>query len=159
LTLLRKGGFFLKCTINRLEFLTAVKRCASIVPASSPLIILKCVLLEVSAEQKSLRVTATNLEVALEQTIPLLSADGADMAFAIDARLAVSMLDRFADETVELERCGSGQLMCCSPQRTVWRSTSSPWPPYLISKICMTHRWKRRSPTAKNSCIWASTQV
>jgi DNA polymerase III sliding clamp (beta) subunit (PCNA family) len=114
LTLLRKGGVFLKCTINRLEFLTAVKRCASIVPASSPLSILKCVLLEVSAEQKSLRVTATNLEVALEQTIPLLAADGADMAFAIDARLAVSMLDRFADEAVELERCGSGQLTLAS---------------------------------------------
>jgi DNA polymerase III sliding clamp (beta) subunit (PCNA family) len=114
LTSLRKGGIYLKCTIDRMELLTAVKRAASIAPTASPLNILKCVLLDVHPEQKSVRITATNLEITLEQTLPLLAVDGSDIALAVNAQLADAMLSRLAGDTVELELSDTGRARITS---------------------------------------------
>ena len=52
-------------TMNRAELLHAVKRGLAVVPANSPLEVLKGVCLETTAASKTLVLTATNLEVML----------------------------------------------------------------------------------------------
>ena len=60
-------------TIERAAFLTAAKRAAQLAPSTSPLEVLKCALLEIDTETRSLHMTATNMEVTLRQDVPLLA--------------------------------------------------------------------------------------
>lgn len=94
-------------TLNRAELLTAAKRAANIAPADCPVDVLQGVLLE--AEDKSLSLSATNMETALEQKIPCESKD-LD-ALVVNANLFMQMLERLGGETVELRRNGPGKSL------------------------------------------------
>lgn len=91
----------MRAVLNRAEFLSAAKRGANIAPHDSALAVLKGLLLEVDTKGV-LTMTATNLEVALEQKIPCKASD--NDAVVLDARLAVAMLDKLPGDTVEVER-------------------------------------------------------
>ena len=92
----------MKLSLNRAEFLSAVKRGESIAPRDSALDILKGLLLEADSTSGKLTITATNLEITLEQKIPCsVSEDG---AIVLNARLAASMLEKLAGDVVTLER-------------------------------------------------------
>lgn len=91
----------MRAVLNRAEFLSAAKRGANIAPHDSALAVLKGLLLEVDPKGV-LTMTATNLEVALEQKISCKATD--DDTVVLDARLAVAMLDRLSGDTVEVER-------------------------------------------------------
>lgn len=92
----------MKLTLNRAEFLSAVKRGESIAPRDSALDILKGLLLEADSASGKLTITATNLEITLEQKIPCsVSEDG---SIVLNARLASSMLEKLAGDVVTLER-------------------------------------------------------
>ena len=93
--------------MNRVELLEAAKCAAAVVSAASPLEILKCVLVEIEAEQKLLSITATNLEVSLRLNVPIIGEAISDTGFAINARLLFSMLNLLRGEHVEIERHGS----------------------------------------------------
>lgn len=118
----------MRAVLNRAEFLSAAKRGESIAPHDSPLDVLKGLLLEVDAKG-SLTMTATNLEVALEQKIPCQAVE--DGSFVLNARLAVSMLEKLASDTVTLERepgksvlhVSGGQAEYLVP---IWERTSYP---------------------------------
>lgn len=88
-------------TIERAAFLTAAKRAAQLVPSASPLEVLKCALLEIDTGTRSLHMTATNMEVTLRQDVPLLTYEGGDTTFAIDAKLLSAMLTNLPGNTVE----------------------------------------------------------
>ncbi|MCI8913983.1 MAG: hypothetical protein HFF38_07635 [Lawsonibacter sp.] len=89
-------------TMNRAELLHAVRRAAAVVPNSSPLEVLKGVLLEADVANKALTLTATNLEVTLKQKLDCAARE--DDALAIDARLLAGMLEKLPGDTVELRR-------------------------------------------------------
>lgn len=89
-------------TMNRAELLHAVKRGLAVVPANSPLEVLKGVCLEATAASKTLVLTATNLEVTLKQK--LACAVQEDDALALDAKLLAGMLEKLPGDTVELRR-------------------------------------------------------
>ena len=92
----------MKLTLNRAEFLSAVKRGESIAPRDSALDILKGLLLEADSASGKLTITATNLEITLEQKIPCsVSEDG---SIVLNACLASSMLEKLAGDVVTLER-------------------------------------------------------
>ena len=92
----------MKLSLNRAEFLSAVKHGESIAPRDSALDILKGLLLEADSASGKLTITATNLEITLEQKIPCsVSEDG---AIVLNARLAASMLEKLAGDVVTLER-------------------------------------------------------
>ena len=92
----------MKLSLNHAEFLSAVKRGESIAPRDSALDILKGLLLEADSASGKLTITATNLEITLEQKIPCsVSEDG---AIVLNARLAASMLEKLAGDVVTLER-------------------------------------------------------
>lgn len=98
----------MKFILNRAELLSAVKRGENIVPHDSPMDVLKGLLWELDAGKTlsdtkgTLTMTATNLEITLEQKIPceVYESD----AFVLNARLAAAMLEKLAGDTVELER-------------------------------------------------------
>ncbi len=92
----------LKITLNRAELLCAAKRGESIAPHNSPLDVLRGLLLELDAANGTLTMTASNLEVTLEQKIPCTVPE--DDALVVNARLTVDMLSRLPGDTVELER-------------------------------------------------------
>lgn len=87
-------------TINRAELLHAARRAASIAPSDSPMDVLKGTLLE--AEGSRLTLTATNMEISLEQRLacPILEED----AVVVNAKLLTGMLEKLAGDTVELCR-------------------------------------------------------
>lgn len=87
-------------TMNRAELLHAVKRGLAVVPTNSPLEVLKGVCLEVT--DKSLVLTATNLEVTLKQKLACDAQE--DDSLVIDIRLLAGMLEKLPGETVKLER-------------------------------------------------------
>ena len=89
-------------TINRSELSDAVSRAAAIAPASSPVRELEGVLLETDAAAKTLTVTATNLEIALEQRVPCETAE--DDALVVNASLFDAMLRKLDGDTVTLHR-------------------------------------------------------
>ncbi len=89
-------------TMNRAELLHAVKRGLAVVPANSPLEVLKGVCLEATAASKTLVLTATNLEVTLKQKLACAAQE--DDALAIDAKLLAGMLEKLPGDTVELRR-------------------------------------------------------
>lgn len=91
----------MRAVLNRAEFFGAAKRGENIAPLHSPLDVLKGLLLEVDAKG-ILTMTATNLEVTLEQKIPCQASE--DDAVVLNARLAASMLEKLPGDTVEVER-------------------------------------------------------
>lgn len=92
----------MKITFNRAELLSAAKRGESIVPHNSPLDVLKGLLLEADAANGTLTMTASNLDITLEQKIPCIVPE--DDAVVVNARLVVDMLSSLPGDTVELER-------------------------------------------------------
>lgn len=99
----------MRVTLNRAELLSSAKRGESIAPHDSALDVLKGLLLELDAANGVLTMTATNLEITLEQKIPCVVP--ADDAFVLNARLAVSMLEKLPGDTVELERIPGKPLL------------------------------------------------
>lgn len=119
----------MRAVLNRAEFLSAAKRGANIAPHDSALAVLKGLLLEID-HKGVLTMTATNLEVALEQKIPCKAND--DDAVVLDARLAVAMLDKLPGDTVEVERePGKPQIHFQSGDAEylvpIWEGKSYPW--------------------------------
>lgn len=93
--------------MNRAELLAAARRAANVAPSASPLDTLRGVLLE--ADAQTLTLTATNMEVALEQKIPCSPQD--TDAFVVNADLFAQMLEKLDGEMVELRRDGEHQPM------------------------------------------------
>lgn len=100
----------MKFTANRKELLAAARQAALIAPVSSPVRELECTLVELGALQKGLNITATNLEVTLKRTLPLLEQDDSGDGFAIHARLFAAMLEKLDGETVTIAFSGGCQL-------------------------------------------------
>lgn len=92
----------MKVTFNRAELLSAAKRGENIAPHDTPLEVLRGLLLEMDAANGVLTMTASNLEVTLEQKIHCAVPE--DDAVVINARLVVDMLSKLSGDTVELER-------------------------------------------------------
>lgn len=119
----------MKLSLNRAEFLSAVKRGESIAPRDSALDILKGLLLEADSASGKLTITATNLEITLEQKIPCsVSEDG---AIVLNARLAASMLEKLAGDVVTLERIPGKLLLYLRGSGTeylipIWERNSYP---------------------------------
>ena len=116
-------------TLNRAELLSAVKRGENIAPHDSPLDVLKGLLWELDATNGVLTMTATNLEVTLEQKISCTVLE--DDAFVLNARLAAAMLEKLSGDTVELERSpGRPQLRLSSGDAeylvSIWERNSYP---------------------------------
>lgn len=123
----------MKLTMNRAELLSAARRGENIAPKNSALDVLKGLLLEtespVSGTGGTLTMTATNMEVALEQKLPC-EASESD-AFVLNAQLAVEMLERLGGDTVTLEHThGRPQLHLSSGDAEylvpVWERASYP---------------------------------
>ncbi len=93
--------------MNRMELLSVAKRAANIAPAESPLNVLRGVMLETDAEAMTL--TATNLEVVLEQKAPCESKDSD--ALVINARLLAEVVEKLDGEWVTLFRQGERQSL------------------------------------------------
>ena len=89
-------------TLQRSELSDAVSRAVTVAPPASPVRELEGVLLETGAD--ALTVTATNLEIALQQRLPCLSAE--DDALVVSAALFNAMLRKLAGDTVTLRRAG-----------------------------------------------------
>lgn len=118
----------MRAVLNRAEFLSAAGRGENIAPHDSPLDVLKGLLLEVDATG-ILTMTATNLEVTLEQKIPCQASE--DDAIVLNARLAVSMLEKLSGDTVSMEHIpGRPQLYLSSGDAEylvpVWGRASYP---------------------------------
>lgn len=92
----------MRAVFHRAELLGAVKRGENIAPHESPLDVLKGLLFELDTASGILTMTATNLEVTLEQKLRCQVSE--DDAFVLNAGLAVSMLERLAGDTVTVER-------------------------------------------------------
>lgn len=100
--LLHKGGDYLLISVDRAEFLAAIKRATAIAPPDSPLDVLKGVLLETDSTRKMLTVTSTNLEVSLVEMLPCSAQE--DGALVYSARTLAEMLQRLPEDTVEISR-------------------------------------------------------
>lgn len=92
----------MRAVFHRAELLSAAKRGENVAPHDSPLDVLRGLLLETDAANGVLTMTASNIEITLEQKLPCQITE--DDAFVLNARLAVSMLDKLAGDTVTLER-------------------------------------------------------
>ena len=101
----------MKCKINRLEFLSAAKKAASVVPSVSPLENLKYILLGTDAGKDKLTLTATNLEVSLQQTITICDYVGENVNLAVEAKLLVAMLTQLCCDDVDLMQDNPVQLV------------------------------------------------
>lgn len=95
----------MKITVNRKEFLAAAKRASAVAPPDSPLDTLRGVLLETDQANQILTLSATNLEVAIEQKIPCAPQD--DDAVVINADLLEKITEKLAGETLTLQREGN----------------------------------------------------
>lgn len=95
----------MNASINRMEFLAAASRAASIAPSASPIKEMTGTLLETDAAAGVMTVTATNMETSLEQKLPCRASE--DGAAAVNAKLLAAMLGKLAGDEVELFR-GSG---------------------------------------------------
>lgn len=89
-------------TLSRVELLAASKRAAAVAPAQSPLDTLRGVLLEANPESGRLTLSATNLEVAIEQKLPCAPQD--EDSLVVNAELFEQMMEKLTGETVELKR-------------------------------------------------------
>ena len=92
----------MKITMNRAELLSAAQKAGAIASENAPLEPLKGALLETSAAANTLTITATNMEVFLEQKLSC--AAGEDDALVVNAKLLVGMLELLPGDTVELRR-------------------------------------------------------
>lgn len=92
----------MKITMNRAELLSAARRAGAVASENAPLEPLKGVLLETNTAAGTLALTATNMEVALEQKLSCPS--GEDDALVVNAKLLMGMLDLLPGEMVELHR-------------------------------------------------------
>ena len=92
--------------LHREEFLNVIQRAVVIAPADSPLESLECVLLEADHSTQKLTVTATNVELSLEQRLPCKT--DRDDALLVNARLLAAMLERLDGDTVSLEHVFDG---------------------------------------------------
>ena len=92
----------MKVTANRVELLAAAKRTANVAPSSSPLDALRGVLMETDNTAGKLTLSATNLEIAIEQKIPCTCEDSD--AVVINADLLAEMLTLLGGDTVEFQR-------------------------------------------------------
>ena len=100
----------MKCKTNRQELLSAAKKAATVVPSISPLEVLKCILMETDTGKGTLTLTATNLEVSLEQSIPTSVCEGENVSLAIEAKLLVAMLTQLDGDDVELTQDNPAQI-------------------------------------------------
>ena len=89
-------------TLDRAEFLSAIKKAGTIAPHAAPIAELRGILLETDSTVGTLRLTATNLEVSLEQRLSCKPQD--DDAVVINARMLEGMLAMLSGETVTLCR-------------------------------------------------------
>ncbi len=89
-------------TVNRAEFLDAIKRASSIAPTESPLEILKGALLEADAASGKLTITSTNMEVSLEEKLPCSVQE--DGAFVFKAKMLTEMFQLLPLDTVLISR-------------------------------------------------------
>ncbi len=94
-------------TMNRSELSNAVSRAAGVASASSPVKELSGVLLE--ADTGALTVTATNLEIALQQRLPCSTAE--DGALVVSVSLFNAMLRKLAGESVTLKQPNDGAAL------------------------------------------------
>lgn len=94
----------MKITLNRKELLAASRRAAAVAPSASPLDTLRGVLLESGQTLGGLLLSATNLEVAMEQKIPAPTEE--DDALVINAALLVRIVEKLPGEMVTLQRSG-----------------------------------------------------
>lgn len=92
----------MKVTANRAELLAAAKRSANVAPSSSPLDALRGVLMEADNTAGKLTLSATNLEIAIEQKIPCTCEDSD--AVVINADLLAEMLTLLGGDIVEFQR-------------------------------------------------------
>ena len=118
-------------TINRTELLSVARRMAAVAPASSPLEVLRGVLLETDAAEGKLTLTATNLEIALEEKLSCSAAD--DDAFVVGAQLLAAMLEKLPEDTVQITRQGEQSVVslksgCACYEVPVWARSSFPKP-------------------------------
>ena len=95
---------------SRRELLDAVSRAARIAPASSTIDVLRGALLQADGERKLLTVTATNLEIALEQEIPCENIQGED-ELVVNVKLLAGMLGQLDGDSVELLRLPESNLL------------------------------------------------
>ena len=89
-------------TMNRAELLSAAQKAGAIASEDAPLEPLKGALLETNAATNTLTITATNMEVSLEQKLS--SPVGDDDALVVNAKLLAGMLELLSGNTVELKR-------------------------------------------------------
>lgn len=95
----------MEITINRAKLLVAARHMASIAPPNSPLDVLRGTLLETDAESGKLTLTATNLEISLEEKLPCeASEDDEDDALVIGAQLLAGMVEKLPESTVTITR-------------------------------------------------------
>ena len=94
------------CFYTEKNFLNVIQRAVVIAPADSPLESLECVLLEADHSTQKLTVTATNVELSLEQRLPCKT--DRDDALLVNARLLAAMLERLDGDTVSLEHVFDG---------------------------------------------------
>lgn len=105
----------MKVTANRTELLAAAKRSANVAPSSSPLDALRGVLMEADNSAGKLTLSATNLEIAIEQKVPCTCEDSD--AVVINADLLAEMLTLLGGDTVEFQRePGKPQISVSSGQ-------------------------------------------
>lgn len=103
-------------SMNRQELLAAVKRAAAIAPTVSPVEMLLNVLVETDSTNGLLYLTATNMEVALKESIKLPERIPEDICFAVNAKMLTSMLSLLGGETVALTLDDSYVLSLLSEQ-------------------------------------------
>lgn len=94
----------MRVTISRIGLLHTARCAASIAPGSSPIKEMTATLLETDAASMKLTVTATNMEISLEQKLPCVSSE--EDALAVNARLLAAMLEKLPEDKVELCRSG-----------------------------------------------------
>ena len=89
-------------TLNRAEFLSVVKKAGTIASQTAPIAELRGILPETDSAAGALRLTATNLEVSLEQRLACKPQD--DDAVVINAKMLEGMLTMLSGESVTLSR-------------------------------------------------------
>lgn len=92
----------MKVTVNRAELLAAAKRAANVASPLAPLDVLRGALMETDSKAGKLTLSATNLEISMEQKVSCTCRD--NDAFVINAKLLEEMLDRLGGDTVEFQR-------------------------------------------------------
>ncbi len=118
-------------TINRAELLGAARRMASVSPANSPLDVLRGALLETDAATGKLTLTATNMEISLEEKLPCAAVE--DDALVVGAQLLAGMLEKLPGDTVEITRQVEDPTVslrsgCACYTVPVWASSKFPKP-------------------------------